>query len=579
MMTRMSTSAPSPLLLGPLLRFVGAHDASVWVETAGPARVTVTVGERTWEAATFAVEGHHYALVLLSDLAPGTEHVYTVAIDGEHVWPLADSPFPPSSIVTLTPGRPPRLAFGSCRTSVPHDTEHHRSHGVDALRTVALSLAKGEGRRPEVLVLLGDQVYADETSPEMHDFIAARRDIDEAPYEEIQDYTEYAELYRLAWSDPAIRWVLSCVPSAMIFDDHDIRDDWNTSWAWHRKMNATPWWHERLVGGLASYWVYQHIGNLAPEELAADEIWRLLADAGPGEVDLTEPLRHLAERVDREPETYRWSYTRALGNSRLIMLDSRAARVLEPDRRSMLDDDELAWLDEQLTGDLNHLFIGTSLPFLLPPGLHDLEAISESLAGPQRPAPVRKGMETVRQVVDLEHWGAFQSGFVEVFDLVASVARGERGRPPATITFLSGDVHHSYIAEVTDPQSQGFHSRVVQAVCSPIRNPMPRGVRVLMSQMAKSLVRPMRWLAVRTKGVADPRHPWQLTDGPWFDNNLALAEVDDDGRGMTLSWFTGELVEGMAEPVLRTVSSVHVAELAPDASSRPPQTVTGGKPQ
>ena len=127
-------------------------------------------------------------------------------------------------------------------------------------------------------------------------------------------------------------------------------------------------------------------------------------------------MRSLAARVDRDPETYRWSYTRALGNSRLIMLDSRAARVLEPHRRSMLDDDELAWLDGKMTGDLNHLFIGTSLPFLLPPGLHDAEAISESLAGPDRSAPVRRGSEGVRQMVDLEHWGAFQSGFVEVFD-------------------------------------------------------------------------------------------------------------------------------------------------------------------
>ena len=64
----------------------------------------------------------------------------------------------------------------------------------------------------------------------------------------------------------------------MIFDDHDIRDDWNTSQPWKQEMNAKPWWHERIVGGLASYWVYQHLGNLSPEERAADEIWQRIAD-------------------------------------------------------------------------------------------------------------------------------------------------------------------------------------------------------------------------------------------------------------------------------------------------------------
>ncbi|KRE36039.1 glycoside hydrolase [Janibacter sp. Soil728] len=550
-------TASSPLVLGPLLRFVGEHDASIWVETAGPARVTVASDGREWHAASFVVEDHHYALVLLDGLTPGRTYDYSVDIDGEPVWPLEGSPFPRSSIATLNHDRPPLLAFGSCRTSVPHDAEHHESHGVDALRTVALALADGQFRRPDVLAMLGDQVYADETSPQMREFIASRRSLDEPPGEEIKDYAEYAHLYELAWSDPAIRWVLSVVPSAMIFDDHDIRDDWNTSWSWHQEINQTPWWHERLIAGLTSYWVHQHIGNLAPEELAQDEIWQLLDGGAPGEIDLTQPLRSLSGRVDRHPETYRWSYTRALGGSRLIMLDSRAARVLEPGRRSMLDDDELAWLAEQMTGDLDHLFIGTSVPFLLPPGLHDAEAISESLASPHRSGLVRRGTETLRQTVDLEHWGAFQSGFVEVFELVMSVARGERGHPPATVTFLSGDVHHSYVAEVSDPASHGARSRIVQAVCSPIRNPMPRGIRVLMSQMARGLVRPMRRLAVRTKGVPHLRYPWQLTQGPWFDNNLAVAEVHDGH--LTLRWVTGDVVDGDdAHPRLRVVSTVEI---------------------
>ncbi|MGW1633884.1 hypothetical protein, partial [Streptomyces anthocyanicus] len=29
-----------------------------------------------------------------------------------------------------------------------------------------------------------------------------------------------------------VRWLLSTVPSCMIFDDHDVIDDWNTSAAW-----------------------------------------------------------------------------------------------------------------------------------------------------------------------------------------------------------------------------------------------------------------------------------------------------------------------------------------------------------
>ena len=87
---------------------------------------------------------------------------------------------------------------------------------------------------------------------------------------------------------------------------------------------------------------------------------------------------------------------------------------------------------------------------------------------PELDALLPRATEALRQVVDLEHWGAFQSGFVEVFELVMSVARGERGRPPGTITFLSGDVHHSYVAEVTGGDAHGARSSIVQAVCSPI---------------------------------------------------------------------------------------------------------------
>ena len=58
-----------------------------------------------------------------------------------------------------------------------------------------------------------------------------------------------------------MRWLLSVIPTAMIFDDHDVHDDWNTSAAWRRDYQAKPWWPERIRGAFVTYWVYQHIGN------------------------------------------------------------------------------------------------------------------------------------------------------------------------------------------------------------------------------------------------------------------------------------------------------------------------------
>ena len=491
----------------------------------------------------------------LDGLKPGTVTSYELDVDGTKAWPDPASGFPPSRIATLDPGKPLRLAYGSCRTSVPHDESGNRMHGVDSLRAYALAMASGGDLQwPDLVAFLGDQVYADSTSEQMKQFIRARRDIEAPPGEELKDYEEYAHLYYLAWSDPANRWLLSTLPSAMIFDDHDIRDDWNTSRSWKSEMEATSWWHERIVAGLASYWVYQHLGNLSPKERAEDAVWQQIARyRGEAELDLSAELDSFAELADQNPAAYRWSFCRDFGDTRLVVVDSRAARDLAPESRALLDEQEMAWLDARMRGGFRYLLVGTSLPFLLPMGLHHVESWSEALAqGAWGKRAARVG-EKLRQTVDLEHWGAFQDSFRKVAAMVAEVADGKRGPAPAAIAFLSGDVHFSYVSEVD--RSSG--SRIVQAVCSPIRNPLPRLSRSFAAIMSYGLAASAGALVARSARVPDPPFRWAGVKGPWFDNNVACLEATPEG--LKLWWRTGVVDGGdKMHPQMKEVASLTV---------------------
>ena len=134
-------------------------------------------------------------------------------------------------------------AFGSCRVAHPDEPpwtltkdEDPRGREHDALRTLAMKMrAQDVEDWPHLLLLLGDQVYADEVPVSTAEFIAARRDPSVPPGYEVADFEEYCRLYRDSWSEPAVRWLLSTVPTAMIFDDHDVHDDWNTSKDWVRR--------------------------------------------------------------------------------------------------------------------------------------------------------------------------------------------------------------------------------------------------------------------------------------------------------------------------------------------------------
>src|SRR5680860_769076 len=91
-----------------MLRYVDETSATVWVETDAPSLVTVTAGgavtattgdgagELRGTANTFQAEGHHYALVELTGLAPGAIHEWIdsqVRGDFDHLLPASSLPF------------------------------------------------------------------------------------------------------------------------------------------------------------------------------------------------------------------------------------------------------------------------------------------------------------------------------------------------------------------------------------------------------------------------------------------------------------------------------------------------------
>ena len=519
------------LVLGPLLRYTGTESATFWVETGAPCEVEI-LGRST---RTFTVEGHHYALLLVDDLQPDSVSPYEVRLDGELVWPPDDGR-PRSVVRTRNDERHVRLVFGSCRVGGPQPDsleapwrDQLRRHGVDTLWAYSRALQRGGPEWPDALLLLGDQVYADEVSPATLAFIKSRRDISEPPGEQVADFEEYTRLYRETWSDPDIRWLLSTVPSAMIFDDHDVHDDWNISWSWVEEMRATPWWDDRITGALMAYWIYQHVGNLSPPELAEETMLDLVkhdGDAGPR-------LREAARRWDRESAASRWAYYRDFGDSRLLVVDSRAARVLTDGHRDMVDEEEWDWIVDHSLGTFDHLVIASTLPVFMPAGIHHLEAWNEAVCHGRWGKVAARLAERLRRSVDLEHWAAFGESFDRLCGWLRRVATGEAATtPPASIVLLGGDVHNSYLAEID--LGAGARSRVFQIVCSPFRNPLAprerRIVRVTGSRASGVIFS----LLGRLAGVAPPWASWEIYPTRTFENTLGELELDHRSARVTL---------------------------------------------
>ncbi|HEY7414416.1 MAG TPA: alkaline phosphatase D family protein, partial [Ktedonobacteraceae bacterium] len=177
---------------------------------------------------TVAAGGRYYAAPQLDGLQPATWYTYRLDTSeqeqkGAHLQcfrtldiSVTDQSSRQETKASL------RLVYGSCRKTDRPD--------IDALGTFASWLLhrfeQRETEWPHLLLLIGDQIYADEPSSAIIQKYPQLRG-------GARCFEDFALQHEYAWTqEEGVRQVLAIVPTFMIFDDHEILNDWNISPRW-----------------------------------------------------------------------------------------------------------------------------------------------------------------------------------------------------------------------------------------------------------------------------------------------------------------------------------------------------------
>lgn len=301
---------------------------------------------------------------------------------------------------------------------------------------------------------------------------------------------------------PRVRRVMAHLPTYMIFDDHDVTDDWNLSAAWEVSAYGHPF-SQRIIGNaLIAYLLCQGLGN-NPDRLK-DE--------------LAEPLEHwLADRTPDRHSQLIDALTRFDGWDYLIPSDP-AVLVLDTRTRRWRAERNLA----------------------SPSGLMDWEALTElqqqlldrDAVVLVSPAPVFgvKLIETVQKVftwfgqplmVDAENWMAHPGAA----NVMLNIFR--HSRTPKHFVILSGDVHYSFVYDIEIRFRKGG-PKIWQITSSGLKNEFPGRLLKLFDRLNRWLYAPwspLNWFTRRRLMRVSPRRPEGADEGCRLVNQSGIGLV------------------------------------------------------
>jgi hypothetical protein len=269
--------------------------------------------------------------------------------------------------------------------------------------------------------------------------------------EQLRYDQEHVQVDRFRDGLPGVARVFAHLSTLMIFDDHDITDDWNLSAQWEATAYGHPF-SQRIIGNaLLAYMLCQGWGN------QPDVFGELLEHTQALAAGAQDNHLHAAAQdglLQRLLNFQHWHYVLPTTPA-LVVLDTRTRR----------------WRSE--------------FALKQPSGLLDWEALSELqqalLDHPSAiivsPAPIFgvKLIETVQKVfswcgypllVDAENWMAHRGAAQVILNIF------RHSRTPGNYVILSGDVHYSFVYEVLI-RHRSAGPKIWQITSSGIKNQFP----------------------------------------------------------------------------------------------------------
>lgn len=306
---------------------------------------------------------------------------------------------------------------------------------------------------------------------------------------------------------------LAHIPNYMIFDDHDITDDWNLSALWEATTYEHPF-ARRIVGNaLIAYLLCQGWGN-NPE--AFDDILpsvQALSESAGQEAGY-DPSRQ-DTLIDDLLQFESWHYTLKT-SPRIVVLDSRTRRWRSELNRArpsgLMDWEALTEFQQNIIGHQSVIVVSPAPIF----GVKLIEAIQKVFTFFGKPL-----------VVDAENWMAHRGAASVLLNIF------RHSRTPENFVILSGDVHYSFAYDVR-LRHRPDRPRIWQITSSGIKNEFPRTLLEWLDRLNRWLYAPwspLNWFTKRRRMRVTPRMPEGREAGERLWNNAGIGVVDLDRDG------------------------------------------------